>query len=260
MSRRTALALFTTAIAIFHFTEVHAGRPLVVDDAPTVPYRHLEIEVGVSGRHQQSGQSEHGLPDIAAAYGIYPNLEVGMTVRRVDRTGNGEPHAHGFEDIHLTAKYNLIEEKPVFPALAADIAIKVPTASRSKGLSTGKPEESFRTILTKTFGSISAHLNLGYRLVHSPQGEKLKNRIFGGAATEWAFHDDYTFVGEIFGASRPARNETNEVEFQVGIKYALRPFLTFDAAIGRSLRATGTDVQGTLGVTWLYDLTKLLTR
>ena len=247
MSRRTALALFATAIAIFHFTEVHAGRPLVVDDAPTVPYRHLEIEVGVSGRHQQSGQPEYGLPDIAAAYGIYPNLEVGMTV-------------HGFEYIHLTAKYNLIEEKPVFPALSGDIGIKVPTASRSKGLSTGKPEESFRTILTKTFGSISAHLNLGCTLVHSPQGEKLKNRIFGGAATEWAFHAHYTFVAEIFGASRPARNETNEVEFLVGIKYAIRPFLTFDAAIGRSLRAAGTDVQGTLGVTWLYDLTKLLTR
>ncbi len=233
---------------------------MVVDDAPTVEHRHLEIEFGVSGKRQQPGQREYGLPAIGLAYGILPDFEMGMTVRRVDRTGNGEPHAHGFEDIHLTAKYNFIEEQPIFPALAVDIDIKVPTASRSKGLSNGKPEESFRAIITKTFGSVSAHLNLGYTLVHNPQREKLKNRIFGGAATEWAFRDDYTLVAEVFGASRPARNETNEVEFQLGLKYALRPFLTFDAAVGRSLRDTGTDVQGTVGVTWLYDLTKLLTR
>jgi Putative MetA-pathway of phenol degradation len=252
--------LLATAITIFCWSNVHAGRPLFTDDTSPVLFQHLEVEFGVSTKHLKSGQSEHGLPSIAVAYGIYPEIELGISIRRINREGGLESHSRGFEDLHLTTKYRISEETALLPAFAVDLDIKLPTASRSKGLSTGKSEETFRTSATKNFHSIAAHLNLGYALVHSPSGEKLKNRIFGGAAIEWLFRPGLALVAEIFAVSRSARDDANELEFQTGLKYALRPYLVLDAALGRSLRSSGTAVQGTAGLTWTVDLGSLLGR
>ena len=226
-----------------------------------MPFQHLEVEFGMSTEHDRSDPPEHGWPNLALAYGIYPRFEIGVGIRRINR--EGEPRSrsqHGFEDLHLTAKYNVSEETSLLPAFSVDLDVKLPTANRSKGLSTGKSDQSLRTSATKNFQSVAAHLNWAYTLVQSPPGEKLKNRIFGGAAIEWLFRPDLTFVAEVFAASRPARGEANELEFQTGIKYALTPRLVLDAGLGRSLRTVGTAVQGTAGLTWTTDLGKLFVR
>jgi hypothetical protein len=114
--------------------------------------------------------------------------------------------------------------------------------------------------LTKNLYSVAAHLNLGYALVQSPSGDKLKNRIHGGAATEWLFRPGLAFVAEIFAASRQAQGLSNELEFQIGVKYAPNPHLVLDTAIGRSLRSIGTRVQGTIGLTWMFDAATLFPR
>jgi hypothetical protein len=66
-------------------------------------------------------------------------------------------------------------------------------------------------------------------------------------------------VGEIFGASRAAQGDKNEAAFQLGARYAVTPGFVLDAAAGRSLRSSGTSVQGTVGFTWTLDIAGLLT-
>lgn len=255
---KAKIVSFAAAILITS-TDVHAGRPLVIDDASPVPVHHIELEFGLYGKRLDSGEREHTRPAIGVAYGFHPQAEIGMTLRRVDRDGR-ESHSHGFEDLHLTTKYRIIEESPSLPAFAIDLDIKLPTANRRKDLSTGKSDQSFRISFTKNLYSLAAHLNLGYALVQSPSGDKLKNRIYGGAATEWLFRPDWVVVAEIFGASRQAQGLSNELEFQLGVKYAPTPQLVLDTAIGRSLRSIGTSVQGTIGLTWLFDVGQLFTR
>jgi hypothetical protein len=114
--------------------------------------------------------------------------------------------------------------------------------------------------VTKNLYSVAAHLNLGYALIQSPSGDKLRNRIHGGAATEWLFRPGFALVAEIFAASRQAQGLSNELEFQLGVKYAPTPQLVLDTAIGRSLRSIGTRVQGTIGLTWMFDVGELFTR
>jgi hypothetical protein len=257
--RNTSILLNLPAAILITCSNVHAGRPLVIDDAAPVPVNHIEVEFGLYGKRFDSGEREHTRPAIGLAYGVHPHAEIGMTLRRVDRHG-AESHSHGFEDLHLTTKYRIIEESPSLPAFAIDLDIKLPTANRSKDLSTGKSDQSFRMSLTKNLYSVAAHLNLGYALVQSPSGDKLKNRIHGGAATEWLFRPGWAFVAEIFAASRQAQGLSNELEFQLGIKYAPSPQLVLDTAIGRSLRSIGTRVQGTIGLTWMFDAATLFPR
>lgn len=255
--RYTSAILILALIVFVCCRNAHAGRPLVIDDAAPLSLHQVELELGVYGKRLVSDEREYVLPGIGLAYGVWPRVEIGLTLQRLERE---ESSADGFEDLHLTTKYGMFDETPRFPALALELAIKLPTANSRKGLSTGKSDQSFRISATKNFDSIAAHLNLGYLLVRSPPRDKLKNRIFGGVATEWLLGTGWAFVAEVFGVSREARAATNEVEFHTGLKYALSERLILDTAIGRSLLDTGTAVQGTVGLTWTVDVTTLLRR
>lgn len=91
---------------------------------------------------------------------------------------------------------------------------------------------------------------LSLSLLGRRAGEKLENRFLGGMALRYGLNERWRLVGDIYGLSRQAKGDKNEANFQMGIRF--RPDLPvfFDAAIGRSLLALGTRIQGTVGLTW----------
>jgi hypothetical protein len=231
-----------------------AARPLVIDDAAPVPAGHMEVEFGVSHARLQGGGREQAVPVMMSAYGIMNFLEFGLGIQRVNNDLRGEPPARGFEDVHLLAKLRLIEEKQIWPATALSLDVSVPTANKAKGLSTGKSDQALTLILSKLYEPAGLHLNLGYLLVESPRGDKLKNRFTGGIAADYGIHPAIALVGEVFGSSRASKGEKNEAAFHLGLRYALNSNLVFDVAAGRSLRSSGASVQGTAGLTWTIDI------
>jgi Putative MetA-pathway of phenol degradation len=235
-----------------------AGRPLVVDDAAPVPAGNVEVEFGVSHARLRGGGREQAFPVIMAAYGVIDSLEIGLGTQRVNNDLSGEAPARGFEDLHFLSKLRIMEESEVWPAAALSADVSVPTANKVKGLSTGNSAQALTLILSKLYGPAGSHLNLGYLLVDSPRGQKLKNRFTGGIAGEYAMNESLTLVGEVFGASRAAKGDKNEAAFQLGVRYALTPGLVLDAAAGRSLRSSGASVQATLGLTWTLDIANYL--
>jgi len=250
---RSLIALMLAAGTTFFSSSVFAGRPLVVDDASPVAPDYLQLELSLSGGRPQPGGRELEWPVIGVKYGLYPNLEVGMAIQRVESDSSTEPSVKGFEDLHLTTKYRIVKESHLLPALAVALDIKLPTANPKKNLSTGKSDQSFLLITTKSVSSIFVHLNVGYTVVRSPSEEKLNNRIFGGIAGEWSFFPRWSIVGEVFGLSREMKGRQNEADFQVGFKYALTSSLAIDTAAGRSLRSVGNSVRGTVGLTWTIE-------
>lgn len=104
------------------------------------------------------------------------------------------------------------------------------------------------------------HTNLGYTIVGNLPGAKLRNRLRGGSAMEWALDSQWSMVGEVVGTSRAEIGGKNEADFQFGVRYALQPTLVLDFAAGRSLRSSGTAVQGSFGLTWTIDIKSILKR
>lgn len=249
-SRR--LIAFLTFYFIVGTASVFAGRPLVIDDAPSVGAGQLELEMGLSHSLPDEGGREQRWPVMAWTYGLGKGWEVGLAVHRVNSDLKGDPPAKGFEDLHLATKYNFLGEGVYLPALAFSLDLKIPTANRRKGLSTGRADENLLFIATKRFSALALDLNAGYLIVSSPPEKKLKNRFSTGLALRWELDKQWGLVGEIFGLSRKARRERNEANFQVGVKYLLADPLVFDAAVGRSLRPSGTSIQATLGLTWTF--------
>jgi hypothetical protein len=182
------------------------------------------------------------------------SFEIGLGIQRGNQHHRRETPIKGFEDLHLLTKFSVIEETEVLPAAAFSFDVSVPTANKSEGVSTGRSDQAFTFIISKVHGLTGLHLNLGYLLVDSPRGAKLKNRLRGGIAADYRIHPAVALVGEVFGSSRASKDEKNEAAFQLGLRYAISSRLVLDAATGRSLRSSGANVHGTAGLTWTIDI------
>jgi hypothetical protein len=80
----------------------------------------------------------------------------------------------GFGDLTLGAAYAIPEERL---GLGLDLSarVKVPTASRAKGLGTGKTDVTVGAELSKTFGKITPFASVGYRFLGDPDGLDLRD-------------------------------------------------------------------------------------
>ena len=243
--------LVTTAViffALLYSLPAFSGRPLVIDDARTVAEGNFEFEMGMVQSLPEKGGRDQQFPVVAATYGLYKGLEVGVGIQRTNTDLKGDAPVRGFQDLNLAAKYDFLPGDSYDLSFAFNL--KIPTADSHKGLSTGKFDESFVFIATKHFFPAALDLNLGYTVVGRPSGEKLENRFLGGMALRYGLNERWRLVGDIFGLSREAKGEKNEANFQIGVRFRPNLPVFFDAAIGRSLLASGTRIQGTLGLTW----------
>ena len=252
MPKRFSLAAATASILamLYSYPErCFAGRPLVVDDFRPVAEGIWEFEWGLAGSWAQEGGRELDLPVMTLTYGVFKGLDFGLNIQRFNSDARGEAPIQGFQDLHLMSKYNFLEEARL-PAMSVSLDVKIPTANRQKGLTSGRFDEHFIFIATKHYFPLAVDLNFAYAVVKSPPDEKLKNRIFGGLALRYGLSEHWRLVGDVFGQSREAKGEKNEANFQVGFRF--RPDLPvfFDFAIGRSLLPSGARIQGTLGMTW----------
>ena len=103
--------------------------------------------------------------------------------------GNGpiviDPNAprtvrQGFGDVSLGLAYD-IPEQNFGLGVQFSGRVKLPTASQSKGLGTGKADFSGAVELSKTFGPVTPFVSAGYRIPGDPTGIDLQNGFVGSA-------------------------------------------------------------------------------
>jgi hypothetical protein len=80
----------------------------------------------------------------------------------------------GLGDLTIGAAYMIPEEQLGFN-LDLSARVKVPTASRSKALGTGKVDVTTSAEISKTFGALTPFVNVGYRMPGDPDGFELHN-------------------------------------------------------------------------------------
>lgn len=89
----------------------------------------------------------------------------------------------GIGDLRLTGSYTL-SDAPVGVSLSAQV--KLPTASASKGIGTGKTDVAVGGELFKRLGRVTPYLDLAYTMPGSPAGYRLDDSVSGqiGAAVQ----------------------------------------------------------------------------
>ena len=80
----------------------------------------------------------------------------------------------GLGDLTLGVGYQIPEEQLGF-GLDLSARVKLPTASRSKALGTGKTDVTVAAEISKSFGIVTPFANVGYRMPGDPSGFDLHN-------------------------------------------------------------------------------------
>lgn len=237
-----------------------ATRPLTVDDADPTPVGQCQLTAAV-GIEGGGGCRDWDVP-VAAAYGVLPDLELsvafgGQRAEIADDAGRSA-HACGCNDLLLGAKWQFLGESTWLPRQTLEPAVKFPTASRRKGLGSGRPDYDLTWVASKTLPSgFQLDLNVGHTWIGHSRDEPDTGVLHGGLALEYALSDRWQIVGEMFGERETGGNGEVALQDRAGLRWQVVDGLTLDAAVGNRLRGSDTPrFTATFGLSWVFGAVK----
>jgi hypothetical protein len=224
-----------------------AARPLATDDAWTVGKDKFQLETGFDFARQDNHDREIR-PSLTVSYGLLERMDAGIgSACFFVRPKEGE-NENGFGDTDLKLKYRLLDEKNWTPAFAVTGKLKIPTASESKGLGSGKTDFGINTIVTKNLSKKWVlHLNLGYTFI----GEHGVNNEFNySAAAQFILSEKWVVVGEIVGVNNfNGRKGDDLISGLLGANYLISENIIWDAGVEIGMSKAAPNFRLTTGLT-----------
>jgi hypothetical protein len=249
-TKKVFLFVFFSSLISFSSIPAYAARPLSTDDAWTVEKGGFQLEVGFDAVRQDNHDREIS-PSLKLTYGLFEKMDVGIgSAYLFARPKEGE-NENGLGDTELNLKYRLLDEKDWMPAFALTGKIKIPTASESKGLGSGKTDVGINTIVMKNLSKRWLfYLNLGYTFV----GEHRVNNEFNySAAAQFIVTDKWVLVGEMVGVNNlNGRHGDDPFSGLIGTYYSITDKIIWDGGLEIGMNKAAPDFRLTTGLTWLF--------
>jgi hypothetical protein len=250
---RSSLCILCTVIfsLLFLFSSpAFAARPLTTDDAYTVEKGKFQLEAGVDFARQDNHDKEFG-PTMTLTYGLFERMDMGVGSAYLFVNPAEGKNEDGFGDTALKIKYRLVDQKEWIPSFAVSGTLKIPTASESRGLGSGKTDFNINTIFTWNLTKrLQLHANLGYTFM----GEHGAGNEFNySAAAQFTLSDKWALVGEIVGVNNfNGRKNDDPFSGLVGIQHMFSDNLVWDAGVEIGMNRAAPDFRITTGLTVFF--------
>ncbi|NWF91856.1 MAG: transporter [Syntrophaceae bacterium] len=236
---------------LFFFSSLaFAARPLTTDDAWTVEKGELQFETGLDVSRQDNHDREVS-PSLTISYGLLERMDVGIGSAYLFARPKEEENENGLGDTEVKLKYRLFDEKDCLPAFAIGGKLKIPTASESKGLGSGKADFGIDTMVTKKLRKKWVfHLNLGYTFVGEHGAD---NELNYSAAAQFILSDRWALVGEMVGVNNlNGRKRDDPISGLLGAYCLISDDVIWDAGIEIGMNRAAPDFRFTTGLTLLF--------
>ncbi|MCS6318311.1 MAG: transporter [Nitrospira sp.] len=223
------------------------NRPIGMEDAYAIPKGEIGLEGGVRFNDRREGRTSVTFqPQII--YGAFANtqIEIQGDLFTDPRSLVG---ANKSGDLHLGVLYNFNTEPLNLPAFAVRVEADLPTGVNSKGVDT-----QLTGILTRSFGRLRVHLNAGYSVIGSPQGQERPGAYRAVAAVSYplgyptSFRD--TLIASVYTRQSDLRGRQNHTGVEIGIRHQLTSRVVLDGGLGTEFvgPADRAALLGTVGV------------
>jgi|GEM_PF-2224913 len=136
----------------------HAGRPLSTDDAGTLGFMNVEVELGADYEESKEDDYETAAA-LAGKIGVLDNFDLGIEAPFLFLAPSEGDPVCGSGDLSVKAKALLFDGGEEAPSFALGLSNSVLTGNRDEGLGAEETEFTANFIVSKSFGSVSAHLN-----------------------------------------------------------------------------------------------------
>jgi hypothetical protein len=244
------LLLLIPLIQILYLSHASAGRPLSTDDAFTVEKGKFQIEMGFDVTRQDNHDREIS-PSMTLSYGLLERMDLGIGSGYLFLHPKEGKNENGLGDTELKLKYRLLDEKDWIPAFALSGKLKIPTASKSKGLGSGREDFGINAIATKNLGKrFLLHFNLGYTFI----GENhVDNELNYSLGCQFILTEKWALVGEIVRVNN-LNGQTNDDPFSglFGTYYLITDNIVWDGGVEIGMNRAAPDFRITAGLTFLF--------
>ena len=245
------IGLVVSFFMLFSTSSTFAARPLTTDDAYTVKEREFQVEAGFDFARQDNHDKEY-FPSLTLTYGLFERMDIGIGSRYLFINPSEGKEVNGFGDTPLKVKYRFLDQRDWIPSFAVSGTLIIPTASRSKGLGSGKVDFNINTIFTWSLSKRwQLYTNLGYTFT----GENhVNDELNYSIAGQFLLSDKWALVGEIFGVNNFNGNKRDDpISGLVGIQYILiSDRLVLDAGVEIGMNKAAPDFRITTGFTLFF--------
>ncbi len=236
---------------------VFAGHPLITDDTGTQGKGKFQLEM--NGQYDNDKETTNdvtvkttgGQMAAAISYGFIDSadLVLGMPYlwNKVREDGVVLSNEHGISDATLDVKWRFFEIDGF--SLAVKPGISIPTGNDDKGLGTGRVGYHLFGIVSKEFGPLSFHLNLGY-IRNENTADELQNVWHASAAATYEIVKNLKLAGDI-GVERNPDKESNVDPAYIlgGVIYSVAENFDIDFGVKYGLTKPETDYSVLAGIT-----------
>lgn len=240
-------ALVPDAVLPLDHDNLDPNRPIGMEDAYPVPQGEIGVEGGVRFNDRREGRTRVTFqPQII--YGAFANtqIEIQGDLMTDPQTVVG---ANKSGDLHLGVLYNFNTETIKLPAFAVRVEAELPTGVNSQGVDT-----QLTGIMTRSFGRLRMHLNAGYTILGSPQGQERPGTYRAIAALSYplgyptSFRD--TLIASIYTRQSDLRGQCNNTGIEVGLRHQLTSRIVLDGGLGTEFYGPSdrAALLGTVGV------------
>lgn len=222
-------ALSSDAVLALDHDNLDPNRPIGMEDAYAIAQGEIGVEGGVRFNDRREGRTRVTFqPQII--YGAFANTQIEIqgdmmteptTIVGANKSG----------DLHLGVLYNFNTETINLPAYAIRVEAELPTGVNSKGVDT-----QMTGIMTRSFGRLRAHLNAGYTILGSPQGQERPGTYRGVAAISYPLGYPTSFVDtlivSLYTRQSDLRGQRNNTGVELGLRHQLTSRIVLDGGLG----------------------------
>ncbi|MGI4788176.1 MAG: transporter [Janthinobacterium lividum] len=208
-----------------------AGTPFNVDDPGTAEPHHVQLDLAaITG--QVRGSESDVLPSVSFGYGATDTVELDLGLSAGSIRNSGSDRVSGLGDTTAGVKWRFQEETASRPQLAVSGQIKFPTASRSRGLGSGRYDYTPGLSLGKSFGKYAFCAGAGYNFVGDPDA---KNNTYYGVCLTYQTTEKTTVGAQIYGNTAAASGQRDELAYGIGATCNYQPNQSLQVMVGRSM-------------------------
>ncbi len=225
-------------------------RPSFSTNTATTCVGCLELEAGVA-------LDEHRLDSpLLLKVGVRENLEFFAGWSPIVRLSNGDSES-GIGDVVLGTRVRFHDGDDQRPALAGQVAIKLPTADEADGIGSGETDISLLAILSQSSGRVSVDANAGF-VFAANSGSNSQSSALAILTVGIGLSQKMSGYGELFishliddGQTAGSNLEIAETTAiaALGVGYAISPTLILDSALNFNIANADADIQLLVGLT-----------
>jgi len=210
------------------------NRPTVANPADITQYGVLEIEYGWDRGWLGAGGRQSDLVGLLK-FGLLCDVELRWNTTSLIALNDQNGDRHGFGDNWFGPQVRFYRQTTHIPSLAFSYAVKVPTASTSKGLGSGRIDHQFTILASKDLLGTHFDLNASSFLIGRDNSTGFDKNFQFNLAFSHPLRGKLALTGEFYGNTKLKSDTIGFVSMLWALTYAISPRLVIDGGIDTGL-------------------------